>query len=253
MVGWILYSDGIYIVVKKKGTCSHSNKTKIFTKINQKIKKREEKYLLNFWMWTFDEAVSINEISRQFNFRSFVWIYFIFVWSKIKCKEEKWWTDWNLSILTWARLYSSASFSSALFVPFWMASSSDIFFKYKRTWSILYALLFKLRLDASNFEINKCSQSQSLSDRFNEIKFFYIREWVWCKWLYVCVRGIELNLWLYKNGIFRATTTPIQRAHLFLLLNIRFCFYFMTAALKSVSIAGVGCAGKPTTYTQQRK
>lgn len=141
MVGWILYSDGIYIVVKKKGTCSHSNKTKIFTKINQKNKKREEKYLLNFRMWTFDEAVSINEISRQFNFRSFVWIYFIFVWSKIKCKEEKWWTDWNLSILTWARLYSSASFSSALFVPFWMASSSDIFFKYKRTWSILYALV----------------------------------------------------------------------------------------------------------------
>ena len=94
-----------------------------------------------------------------------------------------------------------------------------------------------IRLCASNLEINKCSRSNSHSrafpDRFVEIKFFCV--------VVVCVRGIELNLWMHKNATITTTattatttttTTRRQSEHLFLLLNFRLCgFYDM--ALKS--------------------
>lgn len=98
-----------------------------------------------------------------------------------------------------------------------------------------------IRLCASNFEINKCSRcnshSRAFSDRFVEIKFFCV--------VVVCVRGIELNLWMHKNATITTTSTTAtttkttmlttrrrQSEHLFLLLNFRLCG-FHDMALKS--------------------
>lgn len=92
----------------------------------------------------------------------------------------------------------------------------------------------RIRLYASNFEIIKCSKSRRSIRRDKKTKQFFC-----ICWLLYSVRGIELNLWMHKNGMWQkhntATTTSRKREkirgkieHLFLLLNFD-CVVFRMA------------------------
>lgn len=175
--------------------------------------------------------MSINEISRQFNFCSFVWIYFYLCLIKNQMQRGKM-MNWLKSLhLNIARILFSIIFVCIV----------RSILNGHRIWYCLEiqstvhgcVCIHKIRLDASNFEINKCSKARELpparsTDRFNEIRFFYVdfrvsALWM-CKWLYACAESNKIYGCI--KMVSSSDTTTVQWANIRFYYSIFDCMVF---------------------------